>query len=1168
MKFYSFFIPFFVLIINHSFAQISEKCIWIKLQKIVVLQDTLTLIPNTIQFLDKKKQHVNVIFQYKPHLQKLEIDSLSLTKYDSLWLCYQTFPFNLAQKKFKRNPILLDSIQFYQDYNQTQKPILLEKREEFLNIEGLNTTGNIVRGISFGNTQNVFVNSSLNLQIDGKISEDIGIKATITDQNVPFQPEGNTQTIQQFDRVLVQLTQKKNTLTAGDIVFRNKENHFLKYYKNVQGTLLETQHKAWDKDKTAITTFGIALAKGKFASIQVPALEGIQGPYRLTGPNGERFIVVIANSEKVFLDGILLKRGFNLDYVIDYNNAEITFTNQVLITQFSRIRVDFEYAERNFNRTIWQLSHENSYKKLNFLANIYQESDNPNAPVNINLTNEDRLSLREAGNNIRLAFVNGIDSTGFLQGQIMYEKRDTLVNNILFRGILVASNNPNKAFFRVTFSQVGQNKGNYIRKTGTANGQVFQWVAPQNGIPQGDFEPIRLITPPNRKRMIALKSDYLFNKNEKIYLETAFSHQDLNLFSQKDNEQNNGNALKIGYQIQEKEVKFLSKYRYNMGIDYEFTDSFFKPIDRFRYIEFDRDWSVNIDTTQIQDHIFSLQTGLKNEKNDLLTYKLVRRIRPEQVDGSQHLAQIEQQILRNLRLKAHFFQMNNTQKEVKSVWNRLNMELNYTLKNWQMSYQFNLDKNKISTKQTDSLLTTAMFFEENRFYLKRSDSLQKFIFSIEYIDRNDFLPQEGKIKPYLYSQTWNLQMQKRIRNNQDFNLIATYRTMQNRLGSAIPVANFIPQNIQGRLDYNATFWDKHLRSELMLNTATGQELKREFQYIAVTNGIGTHTWRDDNGDGIQDLNEFYLAINPDERQFIKVFLPTNEYLKAFVYNFSYRLNAEMPRSWQKSVNPYYKFWSKFSLNTVYTLNRRSTKADISMRFLPFGQNIFADEVLATQANLRNTLFFNRNNAKQGADFTYLQTQNKQLLNSGFELRTQQEIRLNYRKNLHKNWNLRLTLSQNNQVNRSDFLAARNFALRTQQISPEVSYQPNNDTRFTITYTLSDKKNILKPESLPPDFRPEVAQIQQIQGEIRWNKSSKRSLLANLRYWNIRYQGEANSPVGYEMLEALRIGKNWTWNLTWQQRLANGLQLNLTYEGRKSPNIPLVNIGRVQLAALF
>jgi len=52
------------------------------------------------------------------------------------------------------------------------------------------------------------------------------------------------------------------------------------------------------------------------------------------------------------------------------------------------------------------------------------------------------------------------------------------------------------------------------------------------------------------------------------------------------------------------------------------------------------------------------------------------------------------------------------------------------------------------------------------------------------------------------------------------------------------------------------------------------------------------------------------------------------------------------------------------------------------------------------------------------------------------------------------------------------------------------------------------------------------------------------------------------------LEALRAGQNITWDLNLQQKLFNGLQLSVVYEGRKSEETPAIHIGRIQVTALF
>jgi hypothetical protein len=220
------------------------------------------------------------------------------------------------------------------------------------------------------------------LQLEGKLTDQINLTAAISDQNVPFQPEGNTQQLQQFDRIYITLTHPRWNLSAGDVVLRNKPDYFLRYYKNVQGAAVEA-NLVQGPGKRSSTTAAAGVAKGKFASIDIAPLENVQGPYRLRGPNGEQFIIVLANSERIYLDGRLMVRGFDFDYVIDYNQAEITFTPKHLITRNSRIKVDFEYSDFNYARSLFQLSHYQELGRLQVHANYYRESDNPDNSPNL-----------------------------------------------------------------------------------------------------------------------------------------------------------------------------------------------------------------------------------------------------------------------------------------------------------------------------------------------------------------------------------------------------------------------------------------------------------------------------------------------------------------------------------------------------------------------------------------------------------------------------------------------------------------------------------------------------------------------------------------------------------------------------------------------------------------
>jgi len=63
-------------------------------------------------------------------------------------------------------------------------------------------------------------------------------------------------------------------------------------------------------------------------------------------------------------------------------------------------------------------------------------------------------------------------------------------------------------------------------------------------------------------------------------------------------------------------------------------------------------------------------------------------------------------------------------------------------------------------------------------------------------------------------------------------------------------------------------------------------------------------------------------------------------------------------------------------------------------------------------------------------------------------------------------------------------------------------------------------------------------------------------------------GDANSTVGYIMLNGLLPGKNYLWNLNFTKTLLNNLELRVEYEGRKAGDSRTVHRGTASLNALF
>lgn len=213
--------------------------------------------------------------------------------------------------------------------------------------DGLETKGFILRGLTGGNNQNAVTNASLDLSIRGKLSDKIGIRANIFDTNFPLQQGGYSQNITDFDRIFIELFTDTWNVKGGDIRLENKDSYFLNFNKQVSGVAITTK---LGNDMNAFASG--AIVRGKFSAFNFIGIENNQGPYKILGPNNEPAIVIIEGSDAVFVNGILLERGENKDYIIDYNLAEIRFTTTFPITNDMRIRVEFQYSDRNYARFI------------------------------------------------------------------------------------------------------------------------------------------------------------------------------------------------------------------------------------------------------------------------------------------------------------------------------------------------------------------------------------------------------------------------------------------------------------------------------------------------------------------------------------------------------------------------------------------------------------------------------------------------------------------------------------------------------------------------------------------------------------------------------------------------------------------------------------------------
>jgi opacity protein-like surface antigen len=164
-------------------------------------------------------------------------------------------------------------------------------------------------------------------------------------------------------------------------------------------------------------------------------------------------------------------------------------------------------------------------------------------------------------------------------------------------------------------------------------------------------------------------------------------------------------------------------------------------------------------------------------------------------------------------------------------------------------------------------------------------------------------------------------------------------------------------------------------------------------------------------------------------------------------------------------------------------------------------------------------------------------------------------------NITRAWGVFLTNTYGYKYSVSQFFSARNFEIESITTQPKLSYQPTTAFRISLIYQYSHKQNVIEG-----GFQKAV--LNDIGAEFKLNKLSKGSLTIKADFINITYNDDQTTPVAYDMLNSLHVGNNLTWNASFQQNVSGNMQISITYEGRKTPDYKLVNIGGATVRAFF
>ena len=1122
---------FFLLIGFSSIAQTTSKNFKIKTVKIVkdtIQIDSVSISPYNFKVFTSNRILIDST-KYSIDFSKAEL-ILNHNKYHEIIIEYHALPEFLTKKYslFDKNIIVPKRTNTSKLYSARPK----RKNNLFKPFDGLNTSGSISRGFTVGNNQDAVLNSNLDLQISGYLSDKIQLRASITDTNIPLQDGGYTQRLNEFDRVFIELFSTNWSVKAGDVNLQNTTSNFLRFNKKVAGVAINATLNHNDS-KTETYASG-AIVRGQFARNSIVAQEANQGPYNIIGNNSEQLLLLISGSETVYINGTPLRRGENYDYVINYNTAEITFNPTFPINANMRIMVEYQVSERNYTRFVTYNGAQYESDKLKIGFNFYNENDAKNQTNQQDLTDAQRQILADAGDDRSQMVVPSAVPQAFSENAILYKKES--VNGI---ETFVFSNDENDDLFSVRFSFVGLNQGNYRIQNTVAAGRIYEYIAPINGILQGDYEPVVQLIAPDKLQIATLNAEYNPSDKTQIQTELAYSTNDQNLFSSFDDKNNTGFAGKLQWDqlLIDKTWKLIS------SADVEFIDQEFRTIERFRTIEFNRDWDL-VNPLGSQRFLKASLT-YENEEKGIISYAFENLSFSENFKGTRH------NFLTNLSLnKTHINTkgsfLNNDNQITETQFLRWYSTIKQHFKKSWVGVKFNTEDNDRKELPTNTPSVFNHKFIEYEVFAGVGDTAKvhaEFGYNYRTTDSVSVNQWQQINKANTYFLRSNLIQSK----NANLNVFASYRTVDN-------INALDEESLNSRLLYRQQLFNNGISFNTTYETNSGTLPQQGFNYVEVEPGQGFYRWIDYNENGIQELDEFEVAQFPDEAIYVRIALPTTQFIKTHQNKFSQALTLN-PSQWSAKKG-FKKFLSHFVNQSFVLIDSKKERDGSSFNLNPFD----IDNALALTLNLKNSLYFNRGKQNYSTIYTYLDTRNKTAFTFGTQENSLKSHQLQFIHKIGKFWLFDIKGIRTENENTSNSFASRNFLLENYTLNPKISYVYSKNSRFEVFYNFKNKENQLG------DL--ETLKSQNIGANLFLANKQKLSLNANATIFFNDFNGNQNSPVAFQMLEGLQPGTNYTWGINFQHKITSYLDINLNYLGRKSPTSKAIHTGTLQLRASF
>lgn len=1032
-------------------------------------------------------------------------------------------------------------------------------------------SGGIVRGFTIGSNRDLSLQSRLWLQFSGKITDDVEVLGAVTDEQTPIQPEGNTQTLREVDNIFIEFRSPYVGGTIGKFTAASTSNQWTAFSRKLQGVKAIGRYGS-----LGTTEIVAAVSPGKFQTMQLAGRERDQGPYRLTGPAGERTILVLAGTERVFVDGISMVRGENNDYVIDYSTGEIFFQTRRVITSASRITVDFEYTDRQYSRSFLSIANTGWLfdSVVTVSANYVREADDPDATIDITLDDTDRALLSAAGSNRQRAVRSGAVEIGRSDtARGFYFRRDTTINGVTEPIYVYAPEDP-RSTYAVSFSIGPDGRGDYRN---VAFGQ-YEFVG--KGI--GTYLPVIFLPMPQLRQVFSVGVSARPTGDVQFGGELAYSDASLNRFSVDQSAQLRGIAFS-GSAIARADSVILggsSLGSLRMTATARYIAAGFQSIERLGDVEFNNRWNTRsrIGESRLNDFIGEAA----------LAWQPFRRLEISSSGGylgrgsifsslrQQHTAQLfGDSTTPNADFTLeHIATRDTIAGRQRSQW--LKQRAGTSMRFGALTPGFRIEledrEDRSGTALTDTLYPGSFRFMELgpdlRLDLPFMTALARARWRVDDSVHYGLSERAGFLRDGA-AQTYTLRGELRGVRDLTSTLDVTYRRKSyDSVAGLDPRLRLGAGTILARSQTRWSGFNRALDVDALYDVQTEQRARLQRVFVRVPYGQGQYVWIDLDNNGVASDEEYREAFEGDG-EYVRFELPTDDLFPVIDLRGSLRMRLQPRRFFAGGSDPD-RLLTGVSTETYLRVEEKSqTPNESDIYLLRFGSFQSDATTLDGSSIVQQDLNLFEGNPEYSMRLRYLDRRG--LTRLAGSIGESVERRRDLERSLRIRWQpvveigLQVDLGSGNGLLAStDSTSIRAFDLSTLSAASDFSYRPEQSLELGWTFRVVDATDVL-PRT------PRAALITTNEVRAVYSLETRGRLRAELERTSVggTNLGTNEFALPYQLTEGYAIGATWIGRLTFEYRFGANIQASISYSGRAQPPTDrVIHTGQAELRAFF